>query len=103
MQPNPPSLALRTARLEGDVHQIWEHLREHADAHQVLTTKLDDLSRDVRAVTHQVRTEVLPRLDDIDTRLDGVDARLDRLEAGQAETQRGVAALLAHFQITISE
>jgi chromosome segregation ATPase len=110
----PLTLEGRVRALESDVHQLQHAEEAHTESHALIDTKLDDLSGQVRALTHEIRTEVVPRLDGIDGRLDGIDGRLDgidgrldRLETDVAvlktdmtDVKSGVAALLDHFGIT---
>jgi hypothetical protein len=97
---HPLTVDARLRALESDVHQLQHANTTHAETHALVDAKLDDLSGDLRALTHEVRTEVVPRLDrieadiaEIKTDIAGTNTRLERLEAG-------VSALLAHFQIT---
>lgn len=89
----PQTVEERLLNAEGEIHGLQRAVANHAAAHQVLNTKLDDLSGQVRALEHEVKTEVVPRLDRIDARLDGLETDLN-------DVKSGISALLAHFEIT---
>lgn len=61
---------------------------------------VDTLSGDLRALDHQVRTEVLPRLDTLADRMSGLEDRMGDLEERMGGLERGMTALLSHFGIT---
>lgn len=67
--------------------QVTERVEAFAGQAAHLRDGIDTVSGDLRALTHEVHAEIVPRL--------------DALQAGQRELQAGVAALLAHFDITV--
>lgn len=98
----------RVMHLEASVFRTEDHERaQRAAAEQVaerveaftghaahLRDGIDTVSGDLRALTNEVHAEVLPRLDRVEQRLDSMDRRLGSLETG-------MAALLAHFNISV--
>lgn len=89
-----PDLEERVTTLEADAFRSNREAHRRAEALGALSATashlrdgLDTVSADVRELAHEVRTELVPRIDRLETKLDLV--------------QRGVADLLKHFDLPV--
>jgi len=97
------SIEQRLSHLEASSYRFERDLPAIHGRIEHLSGAIGELSQDLRALRHEVQTEVVPRLD-------AIDARLDRMERAQSEQGQLLAdqgqllrAIVAHLGIGENE